>query len=124
MPHAATTSDRFNAIAEPRRRQILNFLALEEQPVGDFVAALGLEQPSVLKHLRDVGLVAMRREGRQKLYRANADAIRPRHEWTSAFERFWRQQLLRVKERAEGKRNERAPDPHFRRNQDLDRNKN
>jgi len=104
MARAATTSDAFNAVAEPRRRDILNYLALQERPVGDIVATLGLEQPSVSKHLRvlrDVGLVHMRREGRQKLYRTNAEAIRPLHEWTSKFERFWQHQLIRVKERAE-----------------------
>src|SRR5689334_6528166 len=68
MPRAATTSDAFNAVAEQRRRDILNYLALQERPVGDIVASLGLEQPSVSKHLRvlkDVGLVRVRREGRQ-----------------------------------------------------------
>ncbi|MEO8126243.1 MAG: metalloregulator ArsR/SmtB family transcription factor [Bryobacteraceae bacterium] len=104
MPRAATTSDPFNAVAEPRRREILNFLALEERPVGDIVAALELEQPSVSKHLRvllDVGLVNVRRDGRRMLYRTNAEAIRPLHEWTRTFERFWQNQLHRVKERAE-----------------------
>ena len=108
MARAATTSDSFNAVAEPRRRQILNYLALQERPVGDIVAALGMEQPSVSKHLRvllDVGLVNVRREGRRMLYRVNAEAIRPLHEWTSTFERFWQHQLNSVKERAEGKRN-------------------
>ena len=107
MARAATTSDAFNAIAEPRRREILNYLALRERPVGDIVATLGLEQPSVSKHLRvlrDVGLVHVRRDGRQKLYRTNAEAIRPLHEWTSTFERFWQHQLSRIKERAEEKR--------------------
>jgi DNA-binding transcriptional ArsR family regulator len=104
MARAATTSDAFNAVAEPRRRDILNYLALQERPVGDIVAALELEQPSVSKHLRvlkDVGLVQARRAGRQMLYRANADAIRPLHEWASTFERLWRHQLHKVKERAE-----------------------
>jgi len=106
MPRAATTSDAFNAVAEPRRRQILNYLALQERPVGELVAMLGLEQPSVSKHLRvlrDVGLVHVRRDGRQMLYRTNAYAIRPLHEWTRTFERYWQHQLKRVKERAEGK---------------------
>lgn len=109
MPRAATTSDAFNAVAEPRRRQILNFLALEERSVGDIVARLGLEQPSVSKHmrvLRDVGLVRVRRHGRHMLYRTNAEAIRPLHEWTKTFERFWAHQLSRVKERAERKNKE------------------
>ncbi len=104
MPRAATTSDSFNAIAEPRRREILNYLALQERPVGDIVDQLGLEQPSVSKHLRvlrDVGLVNVRRAGRQIFYRTNAEGIRPLHEWAGTFERYWRHQLLRVKERAE-----------------------
>jgi DNA-binding transcriptional ArsR family regulator len=106
MARAATTSDAFNAVAEPRRREILSYLVLQERPVGEIVVALGLSQPSVSKHLRvlrDVDLVRLRRDGRQKLYRTNADAIRPLHEWTSTFERFWRNQLRRVKERAEGR---------------------
>jgi DNA-binding transcriptional ArsR family regulator len=106
MPRAATTSDSFNAVAEPRRRAILTFLAQLERPVGDIVVSLGLEQPSVSKHLRvlrDVGLVHVRRDGRRMLYRANAEAIRPLHEWTKTFERFWQHQLNRVKERAEAK---------------------
>src|SRR5260221_5680310 len=104
MPRAATTSYSFNAVAEPRRRDILSYLALQERPVGDIVTTLGLEQPSVSKHLRvlrDVGLVHVRRDGRRMLYRTNAEAIRPLHEWTSTFERFWRHQLNRIKERAE-----------------------
>jgi DNA-binding transcriptional ArsR family regulator len=104
MPRAATTSDSFNAIAEPRRRDILEFLAPGERAVNDVVAALSLAQPSVSKHLRvllDVGLVEARREGRHVLYRTKADAIKPLHEWTAQFERYWRGQLLRVKERAE-----------------------
>ena len=106
MARAATTSDAFNAVAEPRRRDILNYLALQERPVGDIVAELELEQPSVSKHLRvlkDVGLVRVRREGRQMLYRVHADAIRPLHEWTETFAPLWRHQLQKVKERAEAK---------------------
>jgi DNA-binding transcriptional ArsR family regulator len=106
VPRASTTSDAFNAVAEPRRREILNYLALQERPVGDIVESLGLEQPSVSKHLRvlrEVGLVHVRRDGRQMLYRTNAEAIRPLHEWTGTFERFWHHQLSRVKERAEQK---------------------
>jgi DNA-binding transcriptional ArsR family regulator len=108
MARAATTSDAFNAVAEPRRRDILNYLALQERPVGEIVDSLGLEQPSVSKHLRvlrDVGLVHVRRDGRHMLYRTNAEAIRPLHDWTSTFERFWRHQLSRIKERAEQKSN-------------------
>ena len=108
MPRATTTSDTFNAVAEPRRREILNYLALQERPVGEIVEALGLEQPSVSKHLRvlrDVGLVDVRSEGRQRFYRTNALAIQPMYEWTSKFEKFWRHQLTRIKERAERKEN-------------------
>jgi len=104
MARAATTSDTFNAVAEPRRREILAYLARHERPVGDIVAALGLEQPSVSKHLRvlrDVHLVHARRDGRRILYRTNADAIRPLHEWASRFERYWSHQLQRIKESAE-----------------------
>src|SRR4030095_6037661 len=106
VPRAATTSDVFNAVAEARRRDILAFLAPDERSVTDIVEALELPQPSVSKHLkvlRDVGLVNVRRDGRQIFYRTNAEAIRPLHEWTQTFERFWRHQLIRVKERAESK---------------------
>jgi len=105
VPRAATTSDVFNAVAEARRRDILAFL-VDERPVNDIVNALELSQPSVSKHLkvlRDVGLVHVRRDGRQIFYRTNADAIRPLHEWTQTFERFWRHQLTRIKQRAEAK---------------------
>jgi len=106
MARASTTSDAFNAVAEPRRREILSLLAAQQRPVGDIVAALNLPQPSVSKHLRvllEVGLVDVRREGRQMFYRTNADAIRPLHEWAGTFERYWRHQLARIKERAENK---------------------
>jgi DNA-binding transcriptional ArsR family regulator len=104
MARASTTSDAFNAVAEPRRREILTYLAGAERPVGEIVAALGLEQPSVSKHLRvlrNVGLVRMRCQGRRKLYRTNAEAVRPLHEWAGTFEHYWQHQLNRVKERAE-----------------------
>jgi DNA-binding transcriptional ArsR family regulator len=107
MARAATTSDAFNAVAEPRRRDILSFLAMQERPVGDIVDALGMEQPSVSKHLkvlREVGLVEARRDGRQIMYRTNAEAIRPLHEWTQTFERMWRHQLSRIKDQAEAKK--------------------
>jgi len=84
----------------------LNYLALQERPVGEIVDALEMEQPSVSKHLRvlkDVGLVRARREGRNMFYRTNADGIRPLHEWAGTFEKYWQHQLLRVKERAEAK---------------------
>jgi len=104
MARASTTSDAFNAVAEPRRREILTLLAGHERAVGDIVAHMRLDQPSVSKHLRvlrNVGLVRMRCDGRQKFYRTNAEAIQPLHEWAATFERYWRHQLSRVKERAE-----------------------
>ena len=104
VPRAATNSDVFNAVAEPQRRAILDLLAADERPVGEIVAALDVAQSSVSKHLRvlrDVGLVDVRRDGRQIFYRTNAAGIRPLHEWTSRFERYWRHQLSRIKERAE-----------------------
>jgi DNA-binding transcriptional ArsR family regulator len=104
MPRAPTNSDIFNAVAEPRRRAILDFLASKERPVGEIVSAVELAQPSVSKHLRvlrEVGLVRTRREGRQVLYRTNADAVRPLYEWAGRFERYWRGHLSRIKRRAE-----------------------
>ena len=92
MARAATTSDSFNAVAEPRRREILNYLALQERSVGDIVVDLKMEQPSVSKHLRvlrNVGLVRVRRDGRHLFYRTNAEGIRPLHEWTKAFDALW-----------------------------------
>jgi DNA-binding transcriptional ArsR family regulator len=112
MPRAATTSDAFNAVAEPRRREILNYLAVEERTVTAIVDGLRIDQPSVSKHLRvlrKVGLVRVRRNGRHMLYRTNAEALRPLYEWTKTFERFWAHQLNRIKERAEAKtRNRRS----------------
>src|SRR5215475_7741862 len=106
MARAATTSDPFNAVAEPRRREILEHLAAAELPVGDLVVRMGLEQPSVSKHLkvlREVGLVRVRRNGRHMMYRTNGEAIRPLYEWTKTLERLWAHQLLRIKDRAEEK---------------------
>jgi DNA-binding transcriptional ArsR family regulator len=106
MARAATTSDIYNAIAEPRRREILTLLAFEERSVSDLVARLECAQPSVSKHLRvlsDVGLVRARRDGKRIFYRTNAEAIKPLHDWTSTFRQIWRHQLSRVKTRAEAK---------------------
>jgi DNA-binding transcriptional ArsR family regulator len=106
VPRAATSSDVFNAVAEPQRRAILDFLAADERPVGDIVDGLELTQPAVSKHLRvlrDVGLVDARRDGRQIWYRTNADALRPLYEWAGGFQRYWRHQLVRIKQRAERK---------------------
>jgi len=106
MPRAATTSDPFNAIAEPRRRHILELIAREERSVGEIADALDLEQPSVSKHLqvlRDVDLVTVRRDGRRTLYRTNADTLRTVHDWCRMFARHWRGQLQRIKAHAEEK---------------------
>ena len=106
MPRAATTSDVFNAIAESQRRDILVYLAARERAVGEIVEQFSLGQPSVSKHLkvlRDVGLVHARRDGRQMFYQTNLAGLRPLLDFVGTFERFWRHQLLRVKERAERK---------------------
>ena len=105
MPRAATTSDVFNAIAEPRRRQIIDLLAADgEQAVGDLVGALRLPQPAVSKHLsvlRRVRLVSASRRGRQRVYRLNPRELKTVHDWVKHYERFWTHQLSRIKERAE-----------------------
>jgi DNA-binding transcriptional ArsR family regulator len=106
MARASTTSDPFNAIAEPRRRHILEFVAAEERSVGEIADAIGLEQPSVSKHLQvllNVGLVTVRRDGRRTLYRTNADTLRTIHDWCGLFARHWRGQLQRIKAHAEEK---------------------
>ena len=106
MARAPTTLDSFNAIAEPKRRQVLDLLAKGERPVNDLVKALGWPQPQVSKHLgvlRKVGLVSERRAGRQRVYRLNGEQLKPIHEWVKNFERFWKHQLERIKARAEQK---------------------
>src|SRR6188508_852618 len=92
MARAATTADAFNAVAEPRRRRILDVLAEGERPVNDLVAALGLAQPQVSKHLRvlrEVGAVEVRDAGRQRLYRLDGRALKPIHDWVKTYERSW-----------------------------------
>jgi DNA-binding transcriptional ArsR family regulator len=92
MARAATTADAFNAVAEPRRRQILDLLAGGERAVGDLVRQLGLAQPQVSKHLRvlrEVGAVDVREDGRLRHYRLNAEALKPIHDWVSAYEELW-----------------------------------
>ena len=92
MARAATTADAFNAVAEPRRRQILDALAGGERPVNELVRMLGLRQPQVSKHLRvlrEVGAVDVRDEGRQRLYRVNGRALKPIHDWVKDYERTW-----------------------------------
>jgi DNA-binding transcriptional ArsR family regulator len=106
MARASTTSDPFNAIAEPRRRHILEFIAAEERSVNEIADALELGQPSVSKHLqvlRNVGLVTERRDGRRILYRTNADTLRTIHDWCGMFAQHWRGQLRRIKAHAEEK---------------------
>ena len=92
MARAATTADAFNAVAEPRRRQILDALAGGERPVNDLVRLLGLAQPQVSKHLRvlrEVGAVEVRDQGRQRLYRLNGRALKPIYDWVSSYQRTW-----------------------------------
>ena len=92
MPRAPTTTDAFNAVAEPRRRQILDLLAGGERPVNDLVDAVGLAQPDVSKHLRvlrEVGLVRVREQGRQRLYRLDARPLAAIHAWVGRYERMW-----------------------------------
>jgi DNA-binding transcriptional ArsR family regulator len=99
MARAATTADAFNAVAEPRRRQILDALAAGERPVNDLVRVLGLAQPQVSKHLRvlrEVGAVDVREQGRQRLYRLNGRALKPIHDWVQEYERTWTERFDRL----------------------------
>jgi len=96
MARAATTADAFNAVAEPRRRAILDVLAGGERPVNDLVARLGVAQPQVSKHLRvlrEVGLVEVRDEGRQRMYRLNGRSLKPIHDWVKNYERTWNERF-------------------------------
>jgi DNA-binding transcriptional ArsR family regulator len=112
MARAATTTDAFNAVAEPRRRQIVDALSGGERPVNDLVQALGLNQPQVSKHLRvlrEVGVVDVRDEGRQRLYRLNGRALKPIHDWVKSYEQTWSERfdeldvvLQELKEKEEG----------------------
>jgi DNA-binding transcriptional ArsR family regulator len=99
MARAATTTDAFNAVAEPRRRQILDLLARGEQPVNELVGQLGLAQPLVSKHLRvlrEVGLVDVRDEGRQRVYRLNGAPLKAIHDWVKTYEQAWSQRFDRL----------------------------
>jgi len=114
MARSATTADAFNAVGEPRRRQILDALVAGERPVGDLVTLLGLAQPQVSKHLRvlrEVGLVEVRGEGRQRIYRLNGQPLKPIHDWVKEYERSWEVRFealdelleeLKAKEEADG----------------------
>jgi DNA-binding transcriptional ArsR family regulator len=113
MARAATTADVFNAVAEPRRREILDVLAGGERPVGDLVRELGLAQPQVSKHLRvlrEVGAVDVRDEGRQRLYRLNGHALKPIHDWVSRYERTWAERFDALDEVLEDLKREEGED--------------
>jgi DNA-binding transcriptional ArsR family regulator len=104
MPRALTTLDAFNAIAEVKRRQVLDVLADGERPVNDLVESLGWPQPQVSKHLgvlKKVGLVSVRRVGRQRVYRMHGERLKPIHDWVKTFDRFWTQHIEQIKARAE-----------------------
>jgi DNA-binding transcriptional ArsR family regulator len=122
MPRAATTADVFNAIAEPKRREIIDALMDgRERAVGEMVEALRLPQPAVSKHLgvlRKVGIVSVTKQGQLRLYRLNAKELKPVHDWVKTYECFWTHQLDRIKERAERKMTERLA-----RENQLDKNK-
>ena len=99
MARAATTTDAFNAVAEPRRRQILDLLAGRERPVNDLVVLLGLAQPQVSKHLRvlrEVGRVEVRGDGRRRMYRLNGQPLKPIHDWVKNYEQSWSQRFGRL----------------------------
>jgi DNA-binding transcriptional ArsR family regulator len=99
MARAATTTDPFNAVAEPRRRQILDVLAGGERPVNDLVERLGVAQPVVSKHLRvlrEVGLVDVREEGRRRIYRLNGRSLKPIHDWVKRYEDSWNERFDRL----------------------------
>ncbi len=109
MARIPTTFDVFNAIAEPKRRQLLTYLSSGEKNVSEMVVELGWVQPMVSKHLsvlRQVGLVRVRREGRQQVYAMDADKLKPVHEWTRTFERFWSSHLDQIKMLAESRHRE------------------
>jgi DNA-binding transcriptional ArsR family regulator len=101
VARAATTADAFNAVAEPRRRQLLDVLAVGERSVTELMGALGLEQPQVSKHLRvlrEVGLVLVRDEGRRRIYRLQSEPLRPIHEWVKRYEDTWNEGFDRLDE--------------------------
>lgn len=113
MARAATTTDPFNAVAEPRRRQILDLLAGGERAVGDLVEELGLGQPQVSKHLRvlrEVGLVKAREEGRRRLYRVDGRALKPIHDWVKGYEALWSERFELLDDVLEDLEKERSDD--------------
>ncbi|MFF6990795.1 MULTISPECIES: metalloregulator ArsR/SmtB family transcription factor [unclassified Streptomyces] len=115
MARAATTSDAFNAIAEPQRREILVLLRFGERPVTDLARDLGMTQPQASKHLRvlrEVGLVTVREAGRQRLYGLDASGLRPVHAWVGGFERFWNESFGRLDDYVQELKRERQEGPH------------
>jgi len=118
MPRAATTSDVFNAVAEPQRRKILTLLSKGERSVNDVAGSLRVRQPQASKHLRvlrEVGLVSVRGDGQQRLYALNGEGLKPIHEWVGTFEQFWNESFDRLddylnelqgKEKQHGRRKE------------------
>ncbi len=101
MARSATTTDAFNAVAEPRRRQILTLLARGERSVNDIAEKLRVKQPQASKHLgvlRQVGLVSVRGDGQQRLYKLNGEKLKPIHDWVKSFEQFWNERLDRLEE--------------------------
>jgi len=113
MARAATTADAFNAVAEPRRREILDVLAGGERPVSELVGVLGLAQPQVSKHLRvlrEVGAVDVREAGRQRVYRLNGAALKPIHDWVSGYERTWSERFAVLDDVLEDLKQEEAGD--------------
>ena len=115
MARAATTADVFNAVAEPRRRQILEALAGGERPVNDLVRVLGVAQPQVSKHLRvlrEVGAVDVREEGRQRLYRLNGGALKPIHDWVKGYERTWTERFAAMDDVLENLKQKEQGDAH------------
>src|SRR3954467_9107687 len=114
MSRAATTSDAFNAIAEPQRRQILVLVRAGERPVTELAQELGMSQPQASKHLRvlrEVGLVRVRGAGKQRLYGLDARGLRPLHEWLGGFERFWSESFERLDEYVRDLKHARQEEP-------------
>jgi DNA-binding transcriptional ArsR family regulator len=119
MARAATTADVFNAIAEPRRRELLDYLLTGERDVTAIVDRLGWPQALVSKHLtvlRSVRLVTVRAEGRRRIYRVNGERLKPIHDWTATYERFWTLQLDRIKQRAEATASRATSTPRIKEN--------
>jgi DNA-binding transcriptional ArsR family regulator len=117
MSRLPTTADAFNAVAEPRRREILDLLAAGERPVNDLVELTGLGQPQVSKHLRvlrEVGVVEAREEGRRRLYRVNGEALRPIFDWVSSYRQLWEERFEQLDDVLEDLKKEEEGDDHDR----------